>query len=37
MGRVGLAEFRNVIGDGATGFAGEIGVTGVQEPQQRRF
>src|SRR5262245_48486447 len=37
MGGIGLAEFRDVIGDSAGVFAGEIGVAGVQEPQQRRF
>ena len=34
---VGLAEFRDVVGDGAAGLRGKIGVTGGQEPQQRRF
>src|SRR5882757_6074339 len=37
MGRVGLAELGNVVGDGAAGFLGEIRVARVQKPQQRRF
>ena len=37
MGRVGLAEFRDVIGDRAAGFTGEVGMAAVQEPQQGRF
>ena len=37
MGRVGLAEFRNVVGDGAAGFLRKIRMATVEEPQQRRF
>ena len=37
MGRVGLAEFRDVVGDGATGVQRKIRVATVEEPQQRRF
>lgn len=37
MGRVGLAEFRDVVGDGAAGVQRKIRVATVEEPQQRRF
>ena len=37
MGRVGLAEFRDVIGDRAAGLREVFRMTGVQEPQQGRF
>ena len=37
MGRVGLAEFRDVVGDGAAGLQRKIRVATVEEPQQRRF
>src|SRR5215218_2668469 len=37
MGRVGLAKFRDVVGDRAAGLADEIRVAIVQEPQQGRF
>src|SRR4051794_6553025 len=37
MGRVGLAEFGDVIGDRAVGFSSEIGMASIQEPQQGRF
>src|SRR5258708_5334349 len=37
MGRVGFAELGDVVGDRAVGFAGEIGVASIQEPQQGRF
>ena len=34
---VGLAEFRDVVGDGAAGLRGKIGVAGGEKPQQGRF
>lgn len=37
MGRVGLAELGNVVGDRAAGLGQEICVTSVQKPQQRRL
>ena len=37
MGRISLAELRNVIGDGAAGIGGKLRVATVEEPQQRRF
>ncbi|MDP1866890.1 MAG: hypothetical protein Q8L13_11190 [Bradyrhizobium sp.] len=37
MGRVGLAEFRDVVGDGAAGLLRKIRVATVEKPQQRRF
>src|SRR5438445_7456639 len=37
MIRIGLAEFRDVVGDGAAGLRRKIGMTAIEEPQQRRF
>src|SRR5258705_8670040 len=37
MGRIGLAEFRDVVGDRAAGLASEFGVARIQEPQQGRL
>ena len=37
MGRVGLAQFRNVVGDRAAVIGGEFGVACGQEAQQRRL
>jgi len=37
MGRVGLAEFGDVVGDGAFVIGCEFRVAFVEKPQQRRF
>ena len=34
---IGLAEFRDIVGDGAAGLVGKIRVATVEEPQQGRF
>ena len=37
IGRIGLTEFRNVIGDGAAVIPGDLHMTAFQKPRQRRL